>query len=126
MGFFGKIFEALGFYSEEEENKPKKKEREKKMKASYDLKKQERSERIDNIDGIKVYYPEKFDECKKLYDIFKLGDPIIINFSYTDEVDVEKIKAYFSGVCDATNVKFISISGEVMYILLPEGVEIEN
>ena len=127
MGLFGKIFEAMGFQSsEEKEVKTKKKEKLVSTKASYNLKKKETVERIDNIDGIKVYYPEEFDEVKKLYEIFKGGDPIIINFEYTNDNEIGKIKAYFSGVCDASNVQFVSINGEKMYILLPEGVEIEN
>jgi len=127
MGFFGKVLEAMGFQStDEKEVKPKKKEKLVSTKASYNLKKKETVERLDNIDGIKVYYPEEYDEVKKLYEIFKAGDPIIINFDYANDADIERIKAYFSGVCDASNVKFVSINGEKMYILLPEGVEIEN
>ncbi len=125
MGLFGKIFEAMGFQSNEEP-KPKKKEKIVSTKASYNLKKKEVVEKIDNIDGIKVYYPEEISEVKKLYEIFKAGDPIIINFEYTNDIESGKIKAYFNGVCDASNVQFVSINGEKMYILLPEGVEIEN
>ena len=127
MGFIGKILGAMGFQStEEKEVKPRKKEKLVSTKASYNLKKKETIERLDNIDGIKVYYPEEFEEVKKLYDIFKAGDPIIINFEYTNDIESGKIKAYFSGICDASNVQFVSINGEKMYILLPEGVEIEN
>lgn len=126
MGFFGKIMEAMGFQSNGEQVKPKKKEKNISTKASYNLKKKEVVEKIDNIDGIKVYYPEEYEQCKKLYEIFKAGDPIIINLSYTDEMESERIKAYFDGICDATGVQFVSINGEKMYILLPEGVEIEN
>ncbi len=125
MGFFGKLLGAMGFESNEQV-KPKKREKNVSTKASYNLKKKEVVEKIDNIDGIKVYYPEKAEEVRKFYEIFKAGDPIIINFDYVDTVEREKIKAYFSGVCDATNVQFVSINGEQMYILLPEGVEIEN
>lgn len=125
MGFFGKVFEVLGFQSDDSA-KPKKKEKMVSTKASYNLKKKETVERLDNIDGIKVYYPEDISEVKKLYEIFKLGDPIILSFDYTNDSETDKIKAYFFGVSDASGVQFLSISGEKMYILLPEGVEIEN
>lgn len=124
MGFFGKMMGALGFQSTEE--KPKKKEKEQSKKASYDLRKQEKVEKIDNIDGIKVFYPEEISEVKKIFQFFKNGEPIVINFEYADEIERDKIKAYFYGVADALKVKFLSINGEKMYILLPEGVEIEN
>ena len=127
MGFFGKIFQAMGFESNDASMKVvKKKEKTVSTKASYKLRKKEVVEKIDNIDGIKVYYPEVISEVKRLYEIFKNGDPIIINFDYTNEVETDKIKAYFMGICDASGVQFISISGERMYILLPEGVELES
>lgn len=125
MGLFGKIFEALGFQSDETA-KPKKKEKMVSTKASYNLKKKETVERIDNIDGIKVYYPEDISEVKKLYEIFKEGEPIILCFDYTKDNETDKIKAYFFGIADGSGAQFLSISGERMYILLPEGVEIEN
>lgn len=126
MGFFGKLLGAMGFESNEQVRPAKKKEKNISTKASYNLKKKEVVEKIDNIDGIKVYYPEKAEEARKFYEIFKAGDPIIINFDYADSMEIEKIKAYFAGVCDASSVQFVSINGEQMYILLPEGVEIEN
>ena len=126
MGLFGKILGVMGFESDEEVKPVKKKEKAVSTKASYNLKKKEVVEKIDNIDGIKVYYPEHISEVKKLYEIFKAGDPIIVNFDYADSNESDKIKAYFYGVSDASGVKFVSINGEQMYILLPEGVEIES
>ena len=126
MGFFNKMLEAIGFQSEEAPKPSKKKEKNNvSTKASYNLKKKEVVEKIDNIDGIKVHYPEKYEEVKKLYEIYKQGDPIIISFDYAGDDEV-KIKAYFTGVADATGVQFLSINGERMYILLPEGVELEG
>lgn len=126
MGVFSKILGAMGFQSDEPQ-KPRKKEKNNiSTKASYNLKKKEVVEKIDNIDGIKVYYPETSSEVKKLYEIFKQGEPIIVNFDYASEQESEKIKMYFLGIADASNVQFLSINGEHMYILLPEGVEIEN
>ena len=126
MGLLGKMMGAIGFQSTDEKQKKKEKPIKMKKNASYDLRKQEKVEKTNNIDGIKVFYPEDISEVKKIYGIFKNGDPVIINFEYADEVEKDKIKAYFYGVADASNVKFLSISGENMYILLPEGVEIEN
>ena len=58
MGLFGKIMGAMGFQTSGEQVRPKKKEKNISTKASYNLKKKEAVEKIDNIDGIKVYYPE--------------------------------------------------------------------
>lgn len=125
MGLFGKMMGILGFQSNEEP-KPKKKQKEEKTKASYDIKKQEKKEPAREIDGIKVFYPEEIAEVKDIIKIFKNGDAVIVNFDYCGEVERDKIKAYFFGVCEIANSKFLSINGEKMYILLPEGVEIEN
>ena len=124
MGFFGKMMSAIGFQSAEE--KPKKKDKNTTKKASYDLKKQEKQEKIDNIDGIRVFYPEEIAEVKEIFEFFKKGEPVVINFEYADKIESDKIKAYFYGVADASNVKFLSIDREKMYILLPEGVDVEN
>ena len=124
MGFFGKMMSVIGFQSTEE--KPKRKEKNPIAKGSYDLRKQEKVEKADNLDGIKIFYPEEIAEVKKIYEFFKNGDPVIINFEYADEIERDKIKAYFYGIADASKVKFLSINGEKMYILLPEGVEIED
>ena len=123
MGLFGKMLSVIGFQSTEE--KPRKKDKQH-AKGSYDLRKQETQEKIDNIDGIKVFYPEEIAEVKKIYEFFKKGDPVVIDFEYADEIETGKIKAYFYGVADASKVKFLSINGEKMYILLPEGVEVED
>ena len=90
------------------------------------MKKQEKVEKIDNIDGIKVFYPEEIAEVKKIFQFFCNGEPVVINFEYADEIERDKIKAYFYGVADALKVKFLSVNGEKMYILLPEGVDVEN
>ena len=111
MGLFGKMMGVLGFQSNEEP-KPNKKPQEEKTKAAYDLKKQNSQEPAREIDGIRVFYPEEIAEVKEIVKIFKNGDAVIINFEYCDEFERDKIKAYFYG--------------EKMYILLPEGVEIES
>lgn len=125
MSIFGKVLGVLGFQSNEEP-KPKKKPKEEKTKAAYDLKKQKSQEPAREIDGIRVFYPEEIAEVKDIIKIFKNGDAVIVNFDYCEEVERDKIKAYFYGVCEIANSKFLSINGEKMYILLPEGVEIES
>ena len=127
MGFFGKIFEAMGFQSNQVSTKNvNKKEKNISTKASFKLKKRQKVEKVDNIDGIKVFYPEQLEMSKEIYEEFKKGEPVVIGFEYTEAIEVDKIKAYFSGICDASESTFVSINGEKMYILLPKGVELEN
>ena len=90
------------------------------------MKKQKSQEPAREIDGIRVFYPEEIAEVKEIVKIFKNGDAVIINFEYCDEFERDKIKAYFYGVCEIAKSKFLSINVEKMYILLPEGVEIES
>ncbi len=123
MGIFTEIFKALGFESESENNgNSRKKVKKVEPKASFNLKK-DRIERPDRIDGVKVFYIENFEDCKKAIDLFKNDEPVLINFEYADD----KLKAlgFFEGAIFMSKGSMETIEENKLIILLPEGVEIE-
>lgn len=122
MGFFGNVFRALGFESEEEEVKSKKKVKKVEPKATFNLKK-DKIERPDKIDGIKVIYIESMADCERAINLFKTDEPVLINFDYAD--DKSRALGYLEGAISMTKGSMSVIEEKKLHILLPEGVEIE-
>ncbi len=119
MSFMGNIFKALGFESEE-----KNKTRAKKTKASYKLNKNK--QRIDEIDGVPVYYPENFLQAKEFVDFVKQKKAIIISLESCDKEIENKILDFLDGFCFGTNAKLINLNENKLYLILPEGMEVEE
>ena len=121
MGFMGGFFKVLGF---ESENKPKVNKKTKtKTKASYDLN-DNKNPKPSQIDGISVYYPEKSSQCKEFLHFIKDEKAIIISLEYCGadfNLALEFIKGYVLGA----NAKIVTLS-ENLYLILPEGMEIEE
>lgn len=118
MGFMGGLFKVLGF---ESESKPKAK-KQTKTKASYKL--NENNSKPSQIDGVPVYYPEKNEQCKEFLSFVKENKAIIISLEYCGNDEgfaLEFIKGFVLGA----NAKFVSLS-EKLYLILPEGMEIEE
>ena len=84
MGFMDYIFKALGFETSEK----KIKKNSKKTKASYKLKNGKAQDRVEEIDGIPVYYPDGFAQAKDYADFLKEKKAVIIS---TDLCDKETI-----------------------------------
>lgn len=123
MGMFSGFMKVLGFESENIEEKSKKKNKKAPSKASFNLKK-DKIERPDKIDGIKVIYPEEKEDCAKVFDYLNLDEPVLISFEEID--DKSYCLGFFEGVQQSTKSKFIEIDKKKdLYIMLPEGVEIE-
>lgn len=122
MSFFGGIFKALGFESEETEVKPKKKVKKVEQKAAFNLKK-DKIERPDRIDGIKVVYVECMADCEKAIKIFKTDEPVLVNFDYAE--DKSRALGYIEGAMSMLSGSMATIEENKLNILLPEGVEIE-
>lgn len=122
MSFFGNIFKVLGFETEDEAKISKKKVKKTETKASFNLKK-DKIERPDQIDGVKVIYVEGTFSGKKALDIYNSGEPVLINLQ--DAEDKERMIGYFEGYVFATKGKIEPIEDKYLFILLPEGVEIE-
>ena len=122
MSVFGSIFKALGFESQDDVKQVKKKTKKTQTRASFNLKK-DKLERPDQIDGVKVIYAEGLFSAKKALEVYKNGQPILVNVQEAEEK--ERILAYLEGFIAATNGKIEVIEDKVLVILLPEGVEIE-
>ena len=125
MGVMGKIFEFLGFENNEKESKHKPK-KEKKVKASYNFKKKQRVEKIDNIDGVSVVYPEIYDDAEKILEAIRGEEPVIVSIEYCDKNDVEKVVAYITGASKMVGGDVRVLEKGRYYIFLPEGVDLED
>ena len=120
MGIFMK---ALGFESENSEPKQKKKVKKAPSKASFNLKK-DKIEKPDKIDGVKVIYVEENEQCYRALDYLKADEPVLLNFEQAD--DKSRCLGFFEGIEQGFKCKFMEIDKKKeLYILLPEGVEIE-
>ena len=119
MGFMGGLFKVLGFESETK-TKPQKKV---KTKASYKLNDNKNS-RPSQIDGISVYYPEKSDQCKDFLVFIKENKAIIISLEYCGS-DSALANEYIKGFVAGSNAKMIALNDK-LFLILPEGVEIEE
>lgn len=119
MGFMGGLFKVLGF---ESESKPKAK-KQTKTKASYNLNNVKNS-KPSQIDGVPVYYPEKSEQCKEFLAFMKEGKAIIISLEYCEK-DVELALEYIKGFVFGANAKLVTLN-EKLFLILPEGMEIEE
>lgn len=125
MGIFGKLFEVLGFESAEKKVSRKSKKQQK-VKASYNFKKKQKVEKIDNIDGIRVIYPEIFDDAKQYRDLVKQDQPFIISIEYSQKEELDKILSYFCGAIEMMGGELKLLEKDKYYVVLPEGMEIEE
>ena len=117
MGFFGGIFKVLGF---ESEGGPKKKK--KKTKGTYKLK--EGNDKPNQIDGVPVYYPENFEQTKEFLLFIKQKKAIILSLTYINDLDT--VEDYIDGFVAGSSSKKIALNDEELYLILPEGMEIEE
>ena len=122
MGILGGLFRAIGLESEDEAKPVRKKSKKTETKASFNLKK-DKIEKPDRIDGVKVIYVEGMFSAKKALDLYKAGEPVLVNVQEADERD--RILGYLEGFVTATGGKVETIEEKILVILLPEGVEIE-
>ena len=122
MGFMGGIFRALGFEGE----KRLKTEKKQKGKASYSLKKG-RAKRVDEIDGVPVYYPEAFEQARDFVNFVKEEERVvIIALDACDKDNGERIIDFLNGFAFGSNSKLIDLDENKMFLILPEGMEIEE
>lgn len=122
MSWMDYIFRALGFESEEKKNKVVKK----KTKASYKLKNGKAQDRVEEIDGIPVYYPENFTQAKEYTEFLKDKKAVIISTDLCDKEQKDRILDFYNGVVLGLGAKFIVLDEGRLYLLLPEGCEVEE
>lgn len=122
MGFFGGVFRALGFESDNTKVSKKKK---RKTKATYKLN-DDRYSRANQIDGVPVYYPENLDQFLEFVDFVKNQKAVIISLQDCDK-DIEKrIMDCMKGFAKGANARIINLNEQKLYLLLPEGMDIEE
>ena len=121
MGFMGGIFKALGFESESKSKIQKKK----KTKASFSLKKG-RANRVDEIDGVPVYYPESFAQVKDFVDFVQEGKAVIISKENLSKEDGERVLNFLDGFVYGAKCRLINLAEENLLLILPEGMEVEE
>ncbi len=123
MKFMGYIFKFLGFENEEVRSKPKKV---KKAKASFKFKNGQMTNRAEHIDGIPVYYPENFVQAREHASFLRDKKAFIISVESCSREDADKIFEYFHGVAYGLRAKMITLEEDKLYLLLPEGMEVEE
>lgn len=121
MGFMNGMFKALGFESENKTKKVKNK-----PKASYKLGGGKKSRRVEDIDGVPVYYPETFEQAREFVEFSKQNKAIIISIEASESDVALRITDYLRGFCYGADAKFIPLSDNKLYLILPEGMEVEE
>ena len=92
-------------------------------KASYNLKVTQKLP--DEIDGIKVFYPENFEDCKDKVELLKKDTPFFIDFRGCSSGEKNKILDYFHGVIDVLGATE-EIVVKNLHIFLPKNMELER
>lgn len=119
MKFMDIFYKALGFETDDVKVTKKKVV---KNSASYNLKVSEKLP--DEIDGVRVYYPESLDDCKDRAELLKKDTPFILDLRHCGASEKHKILDYYSGVLDVLGAKQEMIDKN-LYIFLPKNFEIE-
>ncbi len=118
----GGVFKILGF---EGESKPKGTKKTKSVaKATYSLKKN--NSRPEQIDGVSVYYPEKKEQCKEFVVFAKEGKAIIISTEYCPSEDCQGVIDFLNGFVIGANARLIVLTENKLFLILPEGMEVEE
>ena len=120
MGFMNYIYKIFGFEGDDVKAVATKK---KQPKASYNLKVTQKAP--DEIDGIKVFYPENVDACKDKVELLKKGVPFFIDFRACNSSEKNKILDYFSGVIDVLGASVEEVEKN-LNIFLPKNMELER
>lgn len=120
MGLLGYVYKFLGFEGDDVKALKKKKGS---QKASYNLKVQ--NELPDEIDGVRVFYPEKFEDCKDKVELLKKDVPFFLDFRSMSAQEKNKVLDYYEGVLDVLGATEEVVEKD-LYIFLPKNMEIER
>lgn len=121
MGFMDYIYRFFGF--EGDDVKVVKQKQKSTQKASYNLKVSQKLP--DEIDGIKVFYPQNFEDCKDKIELLKKEIPFFIDFRGCNLTEKNKILDYYHGVIDVLGATEEKVDKN-LYIFLPKNMEIEK
>ncbi len=120
MGLMNYIYKIFGFEADDVKVVKKKQST---QKASYNLKVTKKLP--DEIDGVRVFYPEFFEDCKDKVELLKKSTPFFIDFRACSSYEKNKIMDYYQGVIDVLGAK-IEFVDKNLYIFLPKNMEIEK
>ena len=118
MKFMDIFYKALGLETDDVKVVKKKSTK----TASYNLKVTEKLP--DEIDGVRIYYPEKLEDCKEKVELLKKDIPFILDFRNASNSEKNKIMDYYAGVLDIMSGRMEQIEKN-LYIFLPKDFEIE-
>ena len=121
MRFMNYIYKFFGFEGDDVKVVQSKKKENK--KASYNLKISQKLP--DEIDGISVYYPESFEDCKDKFELLKKGTPFFLDFRACGGAEKNKILDYLHGVMSVLGATE-EIVDKNLHIFLPKNMEIER
>lgn len=121
MGFMDYIYRFFGF--EGDDVKVVKQKQKSTQKASYNLKVSQKLP--DEIDGIKVFYPQNFEDCKDKIELLKKEIPFFVDFRGCNLTEKNKILDYYHGVIDVLGATEEKVDKN-LYIFLPKNMEIEK
>lgn len=119
MGFMGGIFKALGFEGEGRTQVKKK------SKASYSLK-SSKAKRVEEIDGVPVYYPEKVNQVKDFLEYVKEGRAVILSRENLSKDAGTRMMDFVGGFVYGINGRMITLTEDKLFLILPEGMEVEE
>ena len=114
MDFF---YKALGFETDDVKTVKKKP-----SNATYNLKVTQKLP--DDIDGVKVFYPEKLEDCKERVEWLKKDIPFILDFRNCSNAEKNKILDYYDGVIAVLGARQEIIEKNI-HIFLPKNFEVE-
>lgn len=92
-------------------------------KATYNLKISQKLP--DEIDGIRVFYPENFEDVKDKVELLKKNEPFFIDFRACSNFEKNKTMDYFSGVIEVLGAS-CELVDKNLYIFLPKNMEMER
>lgn len=122
MGFMNYIYRAFGFEGDDVKV-VKKKAAPAAPKASYNLKITQKLP--DEIDGVRVFYPEAFEDVKDKLELLKKGTAFFIDFRGASTTEKNKTLDYFSGAIEILGAKCEYVDKN-LYIFLPKNMELER
>jgi len=119
MGLMNYIYKIFGFEGDDVKVVKKKHT----QKATYNLKISQNLP--DEIDGIRVFYPQVFEDCKNKVELLKKNTPFFIDFRGCVSGEKHKILDYYHGVIDVLGATEEQVD-KSLYIFLPKNMEIER
>lgn len=128
MGIMSKIFSVIGFESDETVQKPAKQKKQKHIntKAKFNFKGKGKNRRVEDIDGIVVFYVENFEGMQKHIQTLQKEEPVIFCLDGCKEDEKKLSLAYLDGAIDMIMGKKVELEKGRFFLFLPQGVEIEE